>query len=161
MNRESNSGKALAALLSAQMNTSGLTVGHLAKRLGISPGYMSQLLAGDKSFAAVSEEVLRSAAAVLNVPPVICFLLAGRLRHDDFVETEVSLVSELRKAMREVAASPFGMEVAVTDRQLVALPHAVQHLVALLYAEATDHSFVYLEKRWPWTIQGAARLARR
>lgn len=72
----------------------------MARMLGISTSYMSQLLAGYKRFSEGSDEVVRAAAKVLELPAVICILLTGKLRHEDFVEPTVSFQEELAVAMR-------------------------------------------------------------
>ena len=127
----------LAGMLVAHMSTRQVGVSKLAGMLGISSSYLSQLLSGDKLFASARDDVLRSAAAVLELPPVVAFLLAGRLRHSDFVEPDVSLERELAVAMLELARSPRALEVAVSQDELRQLPRNIQHLLALLHGDAT------------------------
>ncbi len=140
----------LATQLATHMNIQCVSVAKLAGMLGISSGYLSQLLSGDKSFASARDDVLRSAASVLGLPPVIAFLLAGRLRHEDFVEPCVSLQAELSVAMRDLSDSPYGLEVAVAKDDLVALPIQVQHLLAIIFGELSGRRYVSTKKRWPW-----------
>lgn len=144
---------ALATMLAVRRDVEGVAVSTLAGMLGISTSYMSQLLAGDKRFSAASDEVVRAAAKVLELPAVICFLLTGKLRHEDFVEPTVSIEEELEVAMRDLANSPEALELAVDRDDLLELPVPVQHLVAVLFGEVSGRQYITGKKRWPWMTE--------
>lgn len=149
--------EALATMLAVRREAEGVAVSTMAGMLGISTSYMSQLLAGDKRFSVASDEVIRAAAKVLELPAVICFLLTGKLRHEDFVEPMVSFQAELALAMRDLANSPDALELAVGQDDLLAMPLPVQHLVAVLFGEISGRRFITGKKRWPWMTEPPPR----
>lgn len=142
--------EALATMLAVRREAEGVAVSTLAGMLGISTSYMSQLLAGDKCFSVASDEVVRAAAKVLKLPAVICFLLTGKLRHEDFVEPTVIFQDELAGAMRDLANSPDALELAVGRDDLLAIPLPVQHLLAVLFGEVSGRRYITGKKRWTW-----------
>lgn len=150
MKCEKSNRDALATMLAVRREVEGVAVSTLAGMLGISTSYMSQLLAGDKRFSVASDEVVRAAAKILELPAVICFLLTGKLRHEDFVEPTVSFQDELAAAMRDLANSPEALELAVVRDDLLALPVPVQHLVAVLFGKVSGRHYITGKKRWTW-----------
>lgn len=153
MKCEKRNRDALATMLAVRRDVEGVAVSTLAGMLGISTSYMSQLLAGDKRFSAASDEVVRAAAKVLELPAVICFLLTGKLRHEDFVEPAVSFQEELAMAMRDLAYSPEALELAVDRDDLFAMPVSVQHLVAVLFGQVSGRHYITGKKRWAWMAE--------
>ena len=153
MKCEKSNRDALATMLAVRRDVEGVAVSTLAGMLGISTSYMSQLLAGDKRFSVASDEVVRAAAKVLELPAVICFLLTGKLRHEDFVEPTVSFQDELAVAMRDLANSPEALELAVDRDDLLAMPVPVQHLVAVLFCQVSGRHYITGKKRWPWMTE--------
>lgn len=153
MKCEKSNRDALASMLAVRRDVEDVAVSTLAGMLGISTSYMSQLLAGDKRFSVASDEVIRAAAKVLQLPAVICFLLTGKLRHEDFVEPTVSIQEELALAMRDLANSPEALELAVDRDELLALPEPLQHLLAVLFGEVSGRRYITGKKRWPWMAE--------
>jgi len=142
MNEGKYDGRSLAALLGARMRSDGVSVKDLAIRLGISQSYFSQLLNGDKPITAVNDEFLRRSATYLELPAVISYLLAGRLRSEDFFEAPQSFPALLASALKVVSTSRHAQEVVVTFEQLTALEAPIQHLVVLLYEVATGAELI-------------------
>jgi hypothetical protein len=131
-------GRALAVLLQAKMRRDELSLALLARRLVVGTSYLSQLLRGVKSLAAVNDEFLRASAEYLEMPAVLVYLLAGRLQAPDFFVSPVSWQHHVDEALREVAASNVAAETAISSEMLMALPDAVKLLVVLLY-ERSEH----------------------
>ena len=84
-------GHPLVALLAQSLNQQGQSVSKLAAEVGISQSYMSELLVGDKQFSKINDDVVRSIAAYLKIPAVVALLMAGKLRHQDFVDRPLEL----------------------------------------------------------------------
>ncbi len=148
----------LAALLRQRMESDNVSVSNLARQLGVAQSYLSELLCGDKSFQRLDEERLRTVANYLRVPAVIAFLLAGRLRHADFVEPEIDVDGQLSLAMAAIAKSPLGLEAAVSLQMLLALPSEVKVILALMYQSAGGEYFL-TEKRWSWTQPASSAMS--
>lgn len=164
MKYEKKCANALVALLLSRMGADGLSVSALAARLGISQGYMSQLLKEDKLIAAASDNLVRECASFLRIAPITAFLLAGRLKSEDFYEPRWSVYEQLEKALNVVATAQQAQEVAVTAEQLGSLPVSVRLLIVLLYESAHGTeimpgraSFETLQAAWqprvPFTVR--------
>lgn len=136
--REGNQQKRpLATLLSIHLGRECLSVKTLAERLGVSQSYLSQLLAGDKPLSVVSDEFIRSCAELLGQPPIVCFLLSGKLRTTDFFETPLDFADRLEDALRIISESRYALESAAGLGQMKASPGSVQHLLVFLYEALT------------------------
>ncbi|NMF86936.1 helix-turn-helix domain-containing protein [Aromatoleum petrolei] len=153
MSGQGTAGTALAARLREKMHASREGVTSLAQRLHVSQSYLSELLRGDRPMQGLRDEVIREIAAYLEVPPVVCFLMAEKLRHADFVAPPTSWTVELNKAMEVLAASPQGLEAVVTAEDLKGLPEPAKRLLVALYEYATG-SPVLRVTRWSWTGSG-------
>lgn len=148
-------GRPLATQLLRRMNLNGVTVTAMAKQLGISQSYLSELLVGDKEFSTVRDDLVRAIAAYLGVPVVVCMVLAGRLQHRDFVAPAVDVDARRRAALAEVATSAMAMETAVDIQLLSDIPVPVQYLVVLLFERATGRSLM-LGEQWSWSSINSA-----
>lgn len=126
----------LIALLTVRMATDGLSVTVLGERLGVSQGYMSQLLREDRPVAAASEVFIRECAKYLGMPAVTCFLLAGKLIGADFYKPLIPFEQLLNLALMSVADSHLAKDAAVSYEQLLELPGPVRHLLVLLHEVA-------------------------
>lgn len=136
MKEERKVKNSLIALLVARMSAAGLSVSGLADQLGISQGYMSQLLREDKLVSATSDDFIRQCAMFLRLPAVTCFLLAGRLIGADFYNPAMAFEQQLDEALESVARSSEARECALSHKQLLGLPIGSQHLLVLLYERA-------------------------
>lgn len=136
----------LAVLLGARMKQDGLTLDELAARLSIGQSYLWQLLRGVRRTEVAGDDFLRAAAAYLGVPAVTAYLLAGKLRADDFFEVPTDGWSScLEVALRKIAESRFAEDAAVTHTALSCLPAEVKLLLVQLFEHATG--IVLLPKR--------------
>lgn len=148
-------GRALAARLVQRVQTDNALLTAVATRLGISQSYLSELIAGDKLFCRAGDDVVRATAAFLDIPAVMGFILAGRLRHEDFLEPTVGFESMLEKALGVVAESPTSIECSVTEEELRNLPRSVQVLVVLLYQAVYRTELIPTKGRWSWISGGS------
>lgn len=142
MKEERNCTNPLVALLVARMGTDGLSTSALAVRLGISQGYLSQLLQEFKPIAAASDSLIRECANYLHISPVTGFLLAGRLRREDFYDPQWSFEQHLEEALKHVSKAGLAQDAAVSFVQLGCLPASVQYLIVLLYEMAYEQELM-------------------
>lgn len=154
--RRKNLAHPLVALLTQSLDRQGQGVSKLAIELGISQSYLSELMAGDKQFSKLDDEVVRSIAAYLKIPAVVGLLMAGKLRHQDFLDRPLELNEMLQEVMQRIAKSSYAMESAVTAPMLRQLQTEVKLLLLLVFQEATG-DMVMPERRWPWTQAGTNR----
>lgn len=140
----------LSVRLATQIRTENDKMSAVAKQLGISPSYLSELLSCDKSFVTAKDNLLRTTAKYLNLPPVVCFLLAGKLRHQDFFEQPLDLNAQLSEAMRTIANSADGIECGVSTELLEPLPERIKLLLVFLYQSTTGAELIPAKKRWSW-----------
>lgn len=144
----------LVALLAQRLNHQGQGISKLAAEIGISQSYLSELLAGDKHFSKLDDGVVRSIAAYLKVPAVVALLMAGKLKHQDFVDRPLELDEMLQEAVLRIGMSSYAKESTVTTSMLSQLPAEVKLLLTLVYQDATGDT-VMPQRRWPWTQSGA------
>lgn len=135
-------GRPLATLLFARMRQDELSIAQLASRLGVGRSYMSQLLRGGKSIAAMDDQILRACASYLNVPLVLVYVLAGRLCFDDFLVTTVDGAAQLEKAVAQIGESQIAASTGVAVQMLSELPVQVQHLLVVLFERAEQVSLL-------------------
>jgi len=142
MKEERNYTNPLVALLAAKMGADGLSTSALAAKLGISQGYMSQLLKEDKPIVAANDGLIRKCSIYLGISSITCFLLAGRLRSEDFYEPQLTFEERLNEALKLVSNSAIAQETAVSFAQLGCLPTSVQYLIVLLYEMAYEQELM-------------------
>lgn len=121
---------------------------YVAKQVGISQSYLSELMRGDKPMEQVSDKHLRAFAAYLGVPPVAGFVLAGRLDASDFLEVIPSLEERLANALSKVCASPPAAEAQIQESDLVTLPMPVKMLIVLLYQKTQQVDLLRPSQAW-------------
>lgn len=149
-------GHPLVALLARSLTQEGQSVTKLAAEVGISQSYLSELLVGDKQFSKLDDEIVRAIAAHLNIPAVVALLMAGKLRHQDFVDRPLELDEMLDEAVQRIGVSSYALESAVTAPMLTQLPSDVKLLLVLIFQAATG-SVLIPQRRWPWTQAGTRR----
>ena len=143
-------GRALATRLAQRMQSESASLTSVAKRLGISQNYLSELIAGDKLFSRAGDDVLRATAEYLGFPAVMGFILAGRLRHEDFLEPAIDSELMLEQALGVIAESTIGIEYAAVKEELRSLPRSVQMLLVMLYQAAYRTELIPRKSRWSW-----------
>lgn len=147
-------GRPLAIQLARHIDIKKEKVSSVAKQLGVSQSYLSELLSGARAFASVGEELLRGIAGYLGLPTIACMLLAGKLRPEDFIDPGADVERQLRAALEHIAASTYGMQAAVDAEILQDIPAPVQHLVVQLFEAAAGVKLLGV-RRWMWTASAA------
>jgi transcriptional regulator with XRE-family HTH domain len=140
---------ALASRLALFIRAENTTVSAVAKQLGVSQNYLSELLAGKKSLLVASDNLLREIAKYLNLPTVLCFVMAGRLTHEDFVEPSLDFDQKLDMAVTTISESAEGIESGVDAEMLLQIPKAGKVLITLLFQRLNQVELIP-EKRWQW-----------
>ncbi|CAM5496907.1 hypothetical protein AFAE65S_03695 [Alcaligenes phenolicus] len=137
MNKETKpKGQHLRLALRATMRQRAESVSGVAKQVGISQSYLSQLINGDKPMEHVSDQHLRRLAAYLGMPPIAGFVLAGRLSVSDFLESVPPVEQRLDQALKAVLASSTAAEAQVSEADVGALPVSVKMWIVLLHQRA-------------------------
>lgn len=142
MTKEDITRDGLARLLSVKMHQDELTAKALARKLGISPSYLSQLLSGEKCLATAREKLVRQCAEYLGIPAVLAFLWTGKLTSNDFFHEPKSLNERLKAGMRIVSESQYAGEAGVSSADLLGLNEHVQLLLARLFEIADGKSLI-------------------
>lgn len=137
MNKEViNEGQSLLDLLQFRRRRDDLSMSQLGNKLGIDSSYISQLFSGKKRLAALNQSAYRKIAEYLDLPVVICYLLAGKLVPSDFFVRQSEYRAALDLALETIARSQQAMSASVSLQQLVALNEPVQLLLVMLYESA-------------------------
>lgn len=108
----------LAVLLTQKMLGDNCKATDFAKTLGVSQSYFSELLSGDKEFSKLRIGVLRNIAGHLEIPAVVCFMLAGTVHPSDFINNPEKVEKALSDAIREQLKLPEGIEVSQLSFEL-------------------------------------------
>lgn len=152
MKKEMKRGRALVVKMKERMAIEGASVSDLAVRLGVSQSYLSQLLSGDKALASVSDALIRRISRYVYLPPVVCFVLSGKLEVDDFADCKYD--EELRKLERRaalIADSTFALEAGVTREALLeADPRVLSMLIGMYQAMLGAGEMIARKERWSW-----------
>lgn len=123
--------------LFAKMHEKNHNFSDLAKELGITKSYVSQLSTGNCSVDNLSDVVLERCIAYIGLPKILGLLLAQRVRMADFFASDVcEYQSRLDALLETLATSSMGLSVGVLPEQLTSLPQAVKELLALLYEQS-------------------------
>lgn len=152
MKGEVESGWPLVAKVKERMSLEATSVGDLADRLQISQSYLSQLLLGDKAIVSASSDLVRRIAGYLYLPPVVCFVLAGKLESEDFATCNYD--EQLRSLERRVALiadSTFALEAGVSKEMLIrADPRVLTMIVSIYQALLGPGEMISRGERWAW-----------
>ncbi len=152
MKKEMKRGRALVVKMKERMAIEGASVSDLAVRLEVSQSYLSQLLSGDKALASVSDALIRRISGYVYLPPVVCFVLSGKLEVDDFADCKYD--EELRKLERRaalIADSTFALEAGVTREALLeADPRVLSMLIGMYQAMLGAGEMIARNERWSW-----------
>lgn len=153
----------LLVTLYQQMTEDRLSAAALAKRLHVSPAYLSQLLTGGRAIKNAGDTFLRAAAAYLELPVLTVFLLSGRLQVTDWYAEPGALESAVDAAIRQIAASKQAMDFGVVASDLLQLPISHKLLIVELFSatapvaappeRSTVETFEKLLKSTPAKIQ--------
>lgn len=131
-------GGALLAMLSGRARQLGHTRGELARRLGVTYGYIAQLASGHRKPEHISDEFAEACARYLGMPKVTIMMACGRLKPEDVFEKPDEIAAALPKALEYIALDPvFGpiMPPEVTARDA---PARLQFFVVRLFEAARN-----------------------
>lgn len=131
-------GRALIERLKTRMRHDDLSQNQLARRLGVGASYLSQLNGGVKPVTGVSELFLRSCAEYLEIPPVLVYLLAGRLQAKDFFVSPTTVEQHVNTALELIGSSSIAAETGVDAGLLTELPAAAKLLIVVLFERAEN-----------------------
>lgn len=127
-------GLLLAALIRCA-NERRQQLSDLARELGVTYGYISQLRAGLRPTNQVSDDFALSCSHYLGVPRMTVLMLAGRIAPEDAFESQEVLAAQIPRAMSYVCDDPdWGPLVPPEVRDSSPEAH---FLVVRLYEEAT------------------------
>jgi transcriptional regulator with XRE-family HTH domain len=107
----------------------------LAKSLGVTYGYISQLRNGFRSTASISQEFAFASAQYLGVPTVVVKLLAGNIRIRDFMFPNEDEESLLNRALGRVRTDP--VVGAALPANVEDLAIEAKRALVLMYGEAS------------------------
>ncbi|OYD52740.1 hypothetical protein CGK74_16300 [Thauera propionica] len=125
---------------------------YVAGVLGVSPAYLGQLLAGDRSFASANEQLLRRVARYLQLKPILCFMLAGKIEAADFSSDQAEIRRLTERALDFIAESSYALETGVERQMLYDARTEIQQLVLLLYQSATDTRLMPAAEEWFYSV---------
>jgi len=147
-----NGGGHLARRIKQRMFFRGDRAKYVAGVLGVSSAYLGQLLAGDRSFASANEQLLRRVAGYLQLKPIMCFMLAGKIEAADFSSDQAEIRRLTERALDFIAESSYALEAGVERQMLYDVRAEIQQLVLLLYQSATDTRLMPATEEWLYSI---------
>jgi transcriptional regulator with XRE-family HTH domain len=124
----------------------------LARRLGITYGYLAQLASGMCATEGIAPSLSRSCAAYLGVPPVAVMLAAGRIQPLDFLlpESGRSLAMQLNAGLERIAADP--LVGCLMPSEVWDVPDSVKGMLVALYEDATQQE-LFPARQLPGLLQ--------
>ncbi|MHB1666169.1 helix-turn-helix domain-containing protein [Thiomonas sp.] len=133
-------GCTLLAWLIEAANERGLQLKEMAEAIGVTYGYIHQLRTGIKPIPGLSEKVIDGCAKFLGVPRLAILVAADIVRVDDFYLEPDSLSVYLEPALHLMQRDPeWG---AFVHPSVFRAEPKVQHLLILLYEEATNRKLI-------------------
>lgn len=124
----------------------------LARELGVTYGYLNQLVTGLRQVENVSAHFVRSCAKYLEIPAVAVMLLAGKISLLDFAVPEAarSPVQQLVEGLQRIADDP--VVGYLVPSEVWDAPDSVKALLIALYEDATQQE-LFPPKRLPAMLQ--------
>lgn len=129
-------GNRLRVALKRALRKNEDTVSSLADKIGVSQGYLSQLLNGDKPIDSVSNRVFENFASYLCISKVMVFMLADLLSAEDFYEKHELFSDKLRRAIEAIKLSDDAIVAGVDGETLENVDENVKLLLVLLHQRA-------------------------
>jgi len=142
----------LARRIKQRMFFRGDKAKDVAGIIEVSAAYFGQLLSGDRSFASADEQLLRRVAAYLQLKPIVCFMLAGKIEAADFFLDRAEIRRLTERAMDFIAESSYALEAGVERQMLHDVRAEIQQLLLLLYQSATDTRLTPASEEWLYSI---------
>lgn len=146
----------LVRWLDEQARRNGHKRADMARALGVTYGYLTQLRSGVRATSQISIDFARACAAYLNLPAALVLIAADKLSAADFCEPLLprqSAQATLKDGLARMADDPWVgclMPPEVHDA-----PVAVQQLLLALYEDATQ-SELFTQRRQPQLFWGLA-----
>ncbi|MBW4048806.1 MAG: helix-turn-helix transcriptional regulator [Proteobacteria bacterium] len=84
----------------------GQSISQLAEALGYSYPYINLLMSGLRKVDQVSDDFARACAVYLRVPRLAVLMMAGRLKPEDFFETQAFKAKAVESAMKLIEDDP-------------------------------------------------------
>jgi transcriptional regulator with XRE-family HTH domain len=133
-------GGVLLAALFACANQRGQHLQEMAQELGVTYGYISQLVNGRRNVSQISDAFAHACALYLMRPRLAVLIMAGRVSPKDLYEAEEALVAQIPHAMEYVCADPdWG---PLVTPQIRALDPMGLYTVVRLYEAATKRQLL-------------------
>lgn len=120
----------------------GETKSELARHVGVSYGYLSQLSSGLRSVETISSEFARACARYLDIPPVAVMLASGRIKAVDFLMPEAgpSPSIQLNRGLERIASDP--IVGCLLPAEIWDAPDSVKTLLVALYEDVTQQELL-------------------
>jgi transcriptional regulator with XRE-family HTH domain len=128
----------------------------MAKALGVTYGYISQLRSGRRLTRHISDQFATACARYLGVPPVVVKIAAGRIPMSDFVSPHEPLEAALDRAVMRMLDDPVARHLLPANPTTLGA-QAKQALVAM-YTEVTGLDVLGL-RQLPETVRWLQRAA--
>lgn len=125
----------------------------LASELGVTYGYLNQLVCGIRQANNVSQKFVRDCARYLEIPAVAVMLVTDRVSLLDFAIPEASRspVHQLVEGLHRIADDP--VVGCLVPPEVWDAPDSVKALLIALYEDATQQE-LFPPKRLPMLLQG-------
>lgn len=134
----------------------GHSIEVLALELGTDAQYLTDLCAGTKQTADISNEFAAASAKYLGVPPILTKVASGQVKAADFLCPAVNDQENLAIALRKIQLDPING--ALLPEEVFSATDAVQHFIIQRYQEATGRQ-VLSYKSLPTSLQLLQRMA--
>lgn len=129
-------GALLLAALFAQANERGHQMGEMAKELGVTYGYISQLRHGDRHIPHVSDKFVTAAALYLNVPRMAVMMMARKVLPTDVYENPTEVVNSIDASVRYIQKDPNWAP--LVPHNVSEASYDIKFLIVSLYEKAED-----------------------
>lgn len=132
-------GAKLLSMLLQCANDRGMYQAELAREIGVTQGYISQLRNGLRNIPDVSDDFLAGCARLLGVPRIVCAIAAGKLKADDLY-AEASVEDAAKQALQLIGKDgPLG---ALLPVSAFSAPEDVQLYIVMLFEAATGKKLI-------------------
>ncbi|MCW5665463.1 MAG: hypothetical protein KIT35_16645 [Piscinibacter sp.] len=129
----------LLRILVAEAARRGWTLAHLARQLDLTYERLAQYRRADADIANASRATMAAAASLLGIPLAGVYVLAGKVKPEDFLWPNGESVQEhIRRNLERLASDPFYGP--FTSDELMRADIKVQFLVSVLYRELSRPS---------------------
>lgn len=133
-------GGVLLSMLIQRANELGHQLGDMAKQLGVTYGYISQLRSGLRKTHQISETFATSCALYLGAPRMTVLLASGRVKPEDVFSDPNEMLNLLPRAIQFIRQDPeFG---PLMPADLQNADQRLQYFVVSLYEKATNRSLL-------------------